>query len=919
MSSVPNGADISAGTHPDLSLGSFVSGPSTPGRPLRVPSISSPAPSNGDGPDTPLPRARRPRQSAPGGKGAALSLRDQEKHIDSLKKENFNIKLRVHFLEERLAQLAPDQIDAALKQNINLKIEVQQRGLEIKKLKKLSRLHERERDLETQLHERERDLEMQLQEREHEIRELRKTQVIIERSGDDSIDPSYARKVEDLRAENEELRHELEQRDQLLIAREEENEALADHADRLQLEVEDLQRRREAESIERSESRAQIIEEREEREAVEDDLNSIRDKLAAATIELQQKEDELELKNKEIDDLIQEHDRVVDVVEEEWRGEVEEARSQVEELRDVLAERENEARELRLNITELEANTNDLHAKFEATLAHLEQEAEEKDAELRAANEEIEQLGKQVYALEEDADRMAEDHERQREDDAVERETLEALASALKDKVSGLKSQLQDLQELYDQSLQDMHAHRALTQVKREQEARESLEREFDDVEKTHESELRRERRALDDKDSALRSALDDLSRTQSLLSQRQGDLEAVQNALRDMEQRSKELGETHTTARFSLQLEVDRLKRDVDRLENELSRTRKDVGDREGTTRDREDLIHKLQLEVQQLTTQLNTQTQARLSLSEKLDSAQSSLKTAEAESFGYRTRVNELETRLSKDQRTLLSAENQYRDQLTERNTLLLTIYQYMDKILGVDKTPKKGNQAETKPFTNFSVFHDNLITRLKALSQIQLDFEKRVKDAEGKFTDKLAEMRRQLDVRWKQIDKFESSVKAYGEAKSTWRRKFTAKEGEIEGLKATNAELTSQLVTSRRPTQGDSQETKTLLSRAVNAEKRLVVVQNQLLLSEEKISNINQKTTTADQKWEARVKEYETRLKAGEEKYKRERQGTKERVLELENQLRSLERQNELAQKRSAQLDNVAEANKGPSRPR
>ena len=41
-------------------------------------------------------------------------------------------------------------------------------------------------------------------------------------------------------------------------------------------------------------------------------------------------------------------------------------------------------------------------------------------------------------------------------------------------------------------------------------------------------------------------------------------------------------------------------------------------------------------------------------------------------------------------KDQRALLSAEAQYRDQLTERNTLLLTIYQYMDKILGVDKTP-------------------------------------------------------------------------------------------------------------------------------------------------------------------------------------------------------------------------------------
>jgi len=147
----------------------------------------------------------------------------------------------------------------------------------------------------------------------------------------------------------------------------------------------------------------------------------------------------------------------------------------------------------------------------------------------------------------------------------------------------------------------------------------------------------------------------------------------------------------------------------------------------------------------------------------------------------------VNELEILLSKDQRTLLNAENQYRDQLTERNTLLPTIYQYMDKILWVDKTPvgvifflsqctlliepffflsfsqKKGNQAETKPFTNFSVFHDNLITRLKALLQIQLNFDKRVKEAETKFSEKLADIWRQLDTRWKQIDKFEWSIKS------------------------------------------------------------------------------------------------------------------------------------------------------------
>lgn len=310
-------------------------------------------------------------------------------HIDNLKKENFNIKLRVHFLEERLAQLAPDQVDAALKQNVSLKVEVQQRGLELKKLKRL--VLELERELERSQKERstassrdrERDLEAKLQEREHEIRELRRGRVstadedalrraelrneeleeeldnvrgllednveeierlreIVERHGDDSFNgrgdnkrERWQRKLEELEVENDALRARIEDQNELLMRKEDEKEEFADEIAQLSLEIEDIQRRREAESIERSESRAQMLEAREDREAVEEDLNSVRDKLAATMIELSQKEDDIDMKNKEIEDLIAEHDRIVAVVEQEWRGEVEEARGQVEELRDV--------------------------------------------------------------------------------------------------------------------------------------------------------------------------------------------------------------------------------------------------------------------------------------------------------------------------------------------------------------------------------------------------------------------------------------------------------------------------------------------------------------------------------------------------------------------------------------------------------
>lgn len=231
---------------------------------------------------------------------------------------------------------------------------------------------------------RERELEERLEEREIELRELRRRKsghaddillretegrnaeleeeldnmkdllqdnmdqidhlrAIVERQGYDSANdssgnedrPETRRRLEALQAVNEQLEHELEERSKDIAQIEDEKEDLMDQIDDLRLRLEDLGRRREAESVERSESRAQVLEEREEKEAVAESLNSMRDKYAALVIELQQREDELEVKAKEIEDLVVEHQRIVEVVEDEWKGEVEETRTQVEELRDV--------------------------------------------------------------------------------------------------------------------------------------------------------------------------------------------------------------------------------------------------------------------------------------------------------------------------------------------------------------------------------------------------------------------------------------------------------------------------------------------------------------------------------------------------------------------------------------------------------
>ncbi|KAF8504365.1 hypothetical protein F5888DRAFT_1655142 [Russula emetica] len=1007
---------------PDLSLGSLISAIPTPSKSLRVSSVSSntTAPSSApistpspprarirrkgdeatpvslrrhigreedDDPEsdalnaskennwegdlgTPLnTRGKNSKSSAANTKGNNLTLRDQEKHIDNLKKENFNIKLKVHFLEERLAQLAPDQVEAALKQNINLKIEVQQRGMELKKVRKL--VLELENELQriqrgdAARSSRERELEVLLEKREHEIRELRRRPTsesdqddaqaalreaeernaeledelenvrqlleenmdelerlkdIVEQREEDTSGSSGHRHISALQEEIRDLKAALDEHVEALAQREDEKEDFVDQIDALRLQLEDLQHRREAESIERSQSRAMILEERESREAIEDDLNVLRDKLAAANIELQQKDDELNFKGQEITELVGEHRSILDDVEDEWKGEVDEAKIQIEELRDALTERDAESEELRMQVAELESNTNALHDKFEAALAHLEKEAEDKDDEIAIANREVEQLGHRIYDLEEDAEELKRINDRAREDEMVERERLEALTAALKEKAAHLKGELQEVTKLYEECSQDIHAHRArqeelarhvedlVGEVRKERDARERAENQLEKSNRDFDSEMRRSRRAYEAQETSAQTAQTEIARVQSLLGQREADVAALQAALSAQEAAAKTQGEHATTARFSLQLEADRLKRDLERLEDELARARKDLDERETRMRERDGVIDTLHAENRELAAQVASQSQARLNVSDRLDLTQSNLSTTEADAASLRARVQELEQRLSKDQRSLLAAENQFRDQVTERNTLLLTIYQYMDKILGVDKTPKKGGQAETKPYTNFGVFHDNLISRLKSLSQVQLDFEKRTKEAEARYTEKLSEIRKSLDQRWRQLDKFEISVKQFADTKSTWRRKLSTKEGELEAAKTTLSDVTSQLAILKRPTPGDSNEVKTLMIRVNNAERRLANAQNQLAAAEEKMAAMNQKTTAADNKWEARVKEYEARLRTAEEKVKRERQGYKERVLELETQIKSLQRQRELAEKRNHQLADI-----------
>lgn len=61
----------------------------------------------------------------------------------------------------------------------------------------------------------------------------------------------------------------------------------------------------------------------------------MRDRLAAAQLDLDRRDEEIQQLNEELDAKMADHDRDVKHVEAEWRDEVLETRAQVDELKDV--------------------------------------------------------------------------------------------------------------------------------------------------------------------------------------------------------------------------------------------------------------------------------------------------------------------------------------------------------------------------------------------------------------------------------------------------------------------------------------------------------------------------------------------------------------------------------------------------------
>ena len=605
--------------------------------------------------------------------------------------------------------------------------------------------------------------------------------------------------LELLKQENAELRREVSAQTSMLTSRNREKE-------RLYQEIEDLklgQRRDGNRSVagdsifERSASRAHVRSSSRasdgtrasrasdaERENLEIKNGELRDQLSTLKLEnqnvraqLEECVGELEALDKayqadveqaeeEIQVLQQERDQALQIAEERELALQDlkaEAQEEIDALGDELDQKVDECQRLDADLRNQQENLKALQAEMRSAsegIIRLEEDAQNNlrkykavQQELNDANAEIESLEKSLFEANNKVQRLTVQQESSQNEIAFLREEQDGD----KIKIGDLESELKTCQmSLQSEKEKSKDLERSLAEERHQREVVGSKEKQ--EVQRLM-NELNRE----------ASSAKDEARRLKKNLSAR--DIEAttwkerfleLENSLREA------LGDLNGT-RSSLLSSIIKLQKELERTALDLESTRAKLDEKESLLRNRDALLESHGLESRKLADLLDRERQARRADKHSFEQALKSQQQASRTITQNNSRISDLEIARSQDRKRFASLEQQYRDQLSERNTLFLTIWKRLSAMCGPDWAHSNslinGNLPSLEVIGNILFwpgFNRNLQLAIKTVESMISGFKSRIKAVERDLAKEYQVLENNLNLKIRKLDRLEDAVK-------------------------------------------------------------------------------------------------------------------------------------------------------------
>ncbi|KAK5686132.1 hypothetical protein LTS10_002246 [Elasticomyces elasticus] len=274
--------------------------------------------------------------------------------------------------------------------------------------------------------------------------------------------------------------------------------------------------------------------------------------------------------------------------------------------------------------------------------------------------------------------------------------------------------------------------------------------------------------KVLDDLNTEGGRSKDEVRKLRRALSAKEIEASSWKQKMEELEQGFRSaLGEPNGTKQSMLS-EIERLQRELGSTANALDRAKMDAADKDRLLRHRDGLLESTSLESRRLSDLLDKERSHRRHDMEQFEKSSRGQATHMREIAHHQSRVLELETAYSQDKRKMAALEQQFRDQLGERNNLLLALWNRLSTLCGQDWTQAHSQVNGENPSAeviqrSLAAFTKNVLSAVKTIEALIGSFKVRIRSIEKDLWRDYSTIEHNLDIRVRRMEALETAVKA------------------------------------------------------------------------------------------------------------------------------------------------------------
>ena len=394
-------------------------------------------------------------------------------------------------------------------------------------------------------------------------------------------------------------------------------------------------------------------------------------------------------------------------------------------------------------ITQSVMNLEDEKQANMRTIETLEQQIGETEDELQKWEEKCKELDQKNRKLEITQESLHSEITFLREEQEGDKIKIGELEDALNAAEQNIQDEQEKLKELEDEIVQERQQRDVL-----ENKSKEEVQKVLDDL----------------NTDGA--KSKDEVRKLRRALSAKEVEAGTWKQRLEDLEQSFRHaLGDLSGTKQSMLG-DIEKLQRDLESTATQLDRTKMDAADKDRLLRHRDGLLESTSLESRRLSDLLDKERSARKHDLEQFERSSRGQATHMRTIAHHESRVLELETAFSQDKRKMAALEQQYREQLSDRNTLLLALWNRLSTVCGTEWATNHSLISGEVPSTevigrSLPAFNKNIIAAVKKIEHLMGDFKLRIRSVEKDLWKDYQTLEHNLDLRIRRMDGLERAV--------------------------------------------------------------------------------------------------------------------------------------------------------------